>query len=234
MTYLHSLLQSGNMTLPLAVDQVIRNRRTRKVLGSLQKPAHIPPGFRELVAESVRIAGWAPFHYPANKIHHQGELDSCVPWRFYALEQNDCLVLARCLLEKNTGNVSEDSTIVRMLAAAGSVVLTTWLPEPKTTELALHMNEEHLAAASAAVQNLLLAGEARGIQTYWSSGGVLASSECFNLCGIPATQKLLAAVFMFPSPEDSSMDVIEGKLRNRRGEPGGWSTWIRLGKEADK
>lgn len=231
MTYLHSIFQPKDLALTLAVDQVICRRRTRKVLGSLQTPAPIPHGFREQVEEAVRVAGWAPFHYPANRIHHQQGMDSCVPWRFYALDQNACLALAHCLLEKNTSNISEDATIIRMLAAAGSVVLATWLPEPKTTELALHMNEEHLAAAAAAVQNLLLASEARDIQSYWSSGGVLASSECFKLCGIPATQKLLGAVFMFPAPEDSGMEVVDGKLRNRRGPPDSWSAWISLDKQ---
>jgi nitroreductase len=234
MTYLHSIFKPRDMALALAVDCVIRNRRTRKVLGHLHSPATIPHGFTEKVEEAVRIAGWAPFHFPANKIHRQSELDSCVPWRFYALDQASCLTLAQRLLDNSAGNVTEDSTIIRMLAAAGSVVLSTWLPEPKTTELALHMNEEHLAAASAAVQNLLLAGEARGIQTYWSSGGVLASSQCFDLCNIPTTQKLLGAIFMFPPQTDSSMDVHEGKLRNRRGTPDSWRTWISLDKQQEE
>lgn len=230
MTYLRPIFKPQDMALTLAVDQVIRSRRTRKVLGHLRSPAHIPHGFREQVEEAVRIAGWAPFHYPADKIHHQNGLDSCVPWRFYALDQQSCLTLAACLLENSAEHVTPDSTIIRMLAATGSVVLATWLPEPKTTELALRMNEEHLAAASAAVQNLLLAGEARGIQTYWSSGGIMAASECFEVCNIPATQKLLGAIFMFPPQTDSIMDIHEGKLRNRRGTPDSWSTWVSFNK----
>ncbi len=230
MTYLHSIFKPKDMALALAVavDHVICNRRTRKVLGHLHSPAVIPYGFTEQVVEAMCIAGWAPFHFPANNIHRQSELDSCVPWRFYALDQTGCLTLARCLLEKNAGNVTEDSTIIRMLAAAGSVVLTTWLPEPKTTELALTMNTEHLAAASAAVQNLLLASEARNMQTYWSSGGVLASSECFKLCNIPTTQTLLGAIFLFPPEQADTVDIYEGKLRDRRGTPDSWSTWVSL------
>ncbi len=123
MTYLHTIFKPRDMALTLAVDRVIRNRRTRKVLGNLHSPAVIPHGFSEKVDEAIRIAGWAPFHYPANKIHRQTELDSCVPWRFYALDQASCLTLAHCLLEKNAANLTEDSTIIRMLAAAGSVVV---------------------------------------------------------------------------------------------------------------
>lgn len=226
MTYLHSIPLPRDSVL--AVDQVIRSRRTRKVLGHLHSPAQIPHGFREQVEEAVRIAGWAPFHYPANKIHQQHTLNSCVPWRFYALAQNECLALAHCLLAKNAGNVTPDASIIRMLAAAGAVVLSTWLPEPETHQQAKQINEEHLAAAAAAVQNLLLAAEARGLQTYWSSGGILASSECFDLCGIPSNQKLLGAIFMFPAQAESNATVYDGKLRNRRGTPDSWRTWVKL------
>lgn len=209
-----------------AVDHVICNRRTRKVLGHLDAPAFIPPGFREQVEEAIQVAGWAPFHYPANRIHQRHQLDSCVPWRFYALDQQGCLTLAHCLLEKQAGSISPESTIVRMLAAAGTLVLATWLPEPDTHRQAKQVNEEHLAAAAAAIQNLLLASEARCIQTYWSSGGALASSECFELCGIPSNQKLLGAIFMFPRLQSADAEIHEGKLRGRRGTPDSWRAWV--------
>ena len=96
------------------------------------------------------------------------------------------------------------------------------------------MNEEHLAGAAAAIQNLLLAGEARDLQTYWSSGGVLAASECFELCGIPAEQKLLGAIFMFPPQPDTNADIHEGKLRNQRGTPDSWRTWVSLSKPEEQ
>jgi hypothetical protein len=45
MTYLQAIFKPKDMALTLAVDQVIRNRRTRKVLGHLHSPAAIPHGF---------------------------------------------------------------------------------------------------------------------------------------------------------------------------------------------
>ncbi|QTR49277.1 hypothetical protein [Candidatus Thiothrix anitrata] len=42
MTYLHSIFKSKDMALALAVDRVIRNRRTRKVLGHLHSPPLFP------------------------------------------------------------------------------------------------------------------------------------------------------------------------------------------------
>ncbi len=41
-------------------------------------------------------------------------------------------------------------------------------------------NVEHIAAAYAAIQNLLLAATARGIRNYWSSGGVLRLPSVLN------------------------------------------------------
>lgn len=227
MTYLHSIFKPKDLALTLAVDQVISSRRTRKVLGHLHHPASIPHGFTEQVEQAIKIAGWAPFHYPAHREHRNHTLDSIVPWRFYALDQTMCLTLAEQLLAQHIGNTHENSGIIRMLSAAGAMVMCTWLPEPDANPQALHWNDEHLAAASAAIQNLLLASEARNIQTYWSSGGALNTPECFRLCGIPTTQRFLGAIFMFP-PTLEVAETHDGKLRNQRGTPDSWRTWVTI------
>ncbi|RVU84857.1 hypothetical protein EOL70_10265 [Leucothrix sargassi] len=156
-------------------------------------------------------------------------MDSPVPWRFYALKQSDCLNLAEHLIA--SGDVkSEQAGIIRMLSAAGSLVLTTWLPEPDhlPPETIEHRNMEHIAAASAAIQNLLLSATARNIQTYWSSGGALGRQTCFELCGIPSREKLLGAIFMFPQAAVRSLQAKPGSMRDKRGEPNQWRTWRTL------
>ncbi len=225
MTYLHAIFRPKDLALTVAVDKVISSRCTRKVLGELQTPAIIPHCFTEQVEQSIKVAGWAPFHYPAHSSHRQNALDSVVPWRFYALNQTLCLQLAERLLALPSGEVQENSSIIRMLAAAGSMILCTWLPDPTMHKHAEHRNEEHLAGAAAAVQNLLLAAEARNIQTYWSSGGMLASTACFDLCNIPLTQRFLGAIFMFPPPTEED-ETHDGKLRQQRGVPDQWRTWV--------
>lgn len=221
MSYFETLFAAPSHAL--LIDEVIRRRRTRKFLGSIHNPALIPLGFSQQVEQAIKVAGWAPFHFPAHAQHSRGSLNSCVPWRFYALDQTNGLQLAHCLLAK--GEATEQSGIIRMLAAAGSVVLVTWLPEPEQEQASKVRNNEHLAAAAAAVQNLLLASEARHIQTYWSSGGVLASTECFAMCQIPAEQQLLGAIFMFP-PQAENVEAHEGKLRDRRGSVDSWRKWV--------
>jgi nitroreductase len=117
--------------------------------------------------------------------------------------------------------------IPKLLAGAGALALVTWLPEQTDSEaLELnHRNVEHIAAASSAIQNLLLTATARGIYTYWSSGGVLNEPEIFDLLGIPQFQRLLGAIFLTPAdaPHDENHP---GGLRDRRGDPDSWSIWI--------
>jgi hypothetical protein len=116
-----------------------------------------------------------------------------------------------------------------MLAASGSLVMVTWLPEPdgkkSLSAKKQTINEAHLAAASEATQNLLLALEVRSLQGYWSSGGVLASKECYSLCGIPTNEKLLGAIFVFPK-QTEEQEVCYGKYRDKRGNAKSWMTWV--------
>jgi len=215
------------MDLASAIDEVIQRRRTRKYFAPLDQPVKVPDGFTQRVAEAVDMAGWAPFHYPAPEAQRQGVLNAWVPWRCYLLDQANSLQLARHLISHDE-QVDEASGVVRMLAAAGALVLVTWLPEQGDKPVIKQRNEEHLAATAAAIQNLLLAGEARELQTYWSSGGALGGDTCFEYCGIPAEQRLLGAIFMFAPETADDCKVCEGKLAARRGAPETWRRWVDL------
>ncbi len=213
------------------IDNTIQQRRTLKVFGDLEKPPVLDNDFVHKVDDAIKIASWAPFHYPAHASHLKHEMDSIVPWRFYAFKQKDCLQLADCLLRSKTAKMKKKSNIIRMLAASGSLVMVTWLPEPdekkSLSAKKQTINEAHLAAASAATQNLLLALEVRDLQGYWSSGGVLGSKECYSLCGIPANEKLLGAIFVFPK-QTEAQEVRYGKHRDKRGTAKSWMTWVNL------
>lgn len=226
-----------------AVDHVIRSRSTRKVLGHPDAPQPLPEsGFWRDVWQAVSVAGWAPFHYKADDVHRQGGLCSPVPWRFHVLDAAGCRGLCRRLLEM-AQDPTADATwrgvpagkIPPMLAAAGAMVLATWLPvspaagqdDPGTQDdqKTRLRDQEHLAAASAAVQNLLLAAEARGMATYWSSGGVLRTGRAFSLCGIDVGEQLLGAIFLFPAPV-AEISWKPGALRNERGDVATWARQV--------
>lgn len=207
------------------VDHVIRERRTVKVLADTALDVATD---RAEVEALVASAGWAPFHLLAAQVHRdEGALSSIVPWRCYVLDVAACQALRAWLLARG-----DASTFPRLLAACTALVLVTWLPDPpaaplSTSELfaGTRENMEHVAAASAAVQNLLLAATARGVPTFWATGGPLRTPETFAHLGIPAREILLGAVFLFPT-DPGHAEVKVSTLRERRGAPAEWSRWV--------
>ncbi|PWQ92162.1 nitroreductase family protein [Leucothrix pacifica] len=219
--------------LTTAVDQVIQTRKSVKVIGDVDNIPDIPDGFFEEVQAAMKVAGWAPFHYTAHTSHLDRDMDSPVPWRFYALDQKNCLRLIDALMDHPELGLNKNVAILRMIAAYGALVLVTWLPEPETgnsdEEIAriADKNEEHVAAAAAATQNLLLAATARGMDSYWSSGGTLRDKVSFEICQIPLQERLLGAVFLAPDMPDRE-GVRPGKWRDKRGNPEQWMTSVSI------
>lgn len=219
------------------IDRIIQKRRTHKILGDFDHIPKLSDNFNNRVHGAVRAAGAAPFHYSAHPQHQNGELDSIVPWRFHILDQANCHQLAQYLLKSVPHQhkaLSPNATIVRLLAGTGAMVLATWLPEIDLTgssstlkkKVLEHKNQEHLIAASAATQNLLITAEVRDIKTYWSSGGVLANSYCLKACGVSTLETLMGAIFL--SPEDiEGQECRSGHLNKLRGKPESWMHWIK-------
>ncbi|QDT92685.1 nitroreductase family protein [Gimesia algae] len=212
---------------PETVETIIRARRTEKVLCDIESirpvPADVAERNREIVLQAIQTAGWAPFHYP-RKVDGLAE-----PWRAHVLWHEEAKQAAIYLRDE----LHVTSKGPRLAAACSALVLVTWLPEfydlesqqtskiDRETQLA--RDEEHLAAASAMVQNLLLMLTAHGMGNYWSSGGKLRGPEMFNYLGIPEQERLLAAVFIeYPEMMDDSKERKAGSLRNDRSDQ-----WIR-------
>lgn len=214
-------------TIPMQTDEAIRSRKTVKILSDRDLPAsdHCCQ-----INEILTLAGQAPFHRACEEIHRQASSQSGIePWRFHALDAASCRKLRTQIPRENAGKVPA------MLAAADALIMTTWLPNSSDAPYvgdepgfaATVNNMEHIAAASAAIQNLLLAATARGVLSYWSSGGVLRSTEVFKLLGIPRLQILLGAVFLFPK-EYGEAELATSKLREHRGSRETWSRWVTL------
>jgi nitroreductase len=208
-----------------SVDKAISQRKTLKVLSENQFPFSLAS---EVVEKLLEAASWAPFHRPAARSHcESSELNSKVPWRFYILDGKNCRSLRHILLD--TGDTTK---IPAMLASATNLIQVTWLPNPKPAESEQLFdptleNMEHIAAASSAIQNLLVAATAREIQTYWSSGGGLRKPETMQLLGIPEEEILLGSIFLF-GPLTKACKTSPGKLRDQRGETKSWAKWVEL------
>ena len=209
------------------IESIMRARVTEKVLASLEARAPLSSALeaknRPLVESALEAAGWAPFHF-ARGVNGLAE-----PWRVHVLWNSQARRLSRFLSEALKLNSKEP----QLAAACSALVLVTWLPEDapaslgQSEEKAVIRNEEHLAAASAMVQNLLLALTAKGMGTYWSSGGKLRGAEVFAYLGIPQHERLLAAVFIeYPESKLGDQGEIQrkpGALRSQRS-----TDWIRI------
>ncbi|MEM8734433.1 MAG: nitroreductase family protein [Planctomycetota bacterium] len=211
-----------------SVRDVIQRRRTTKVLA--ESPLPYEAGRPSYLDSLIEAAGWAPFHRACEEQYREGSGYGIEPWRLYCLEASTCRSLADNLPKAESGKIPA------MLRAAEALIMATWLPNqpidretPKLFEATLG-NMEHIAAASAAIQNLLLAATAQGIENYWSSGGVLRSPATFEKLDIPLNEILLGAIFLFPS-DAAGAEVVGSKLRDKRSEARHWARVVHLSPE---
>lgn len=203
------------------LGEVIRTRKTEKVLGDPEAPvrysaAQLKQG-DEIVKRSIKDSGWAPFHY------NRRQDGLAEPWRAWWMNQAECLSLCK-KLPKLIPDMKPGNKMPALLSGCGSLTLFTWLPEEQsdpTDPKIQRINREHLAATSSAVQNFLLLLTAHGIANYWASG-TLIQNHLFPELGIPGDQILAAAIFAhYPNP-DGSVEVIAGKQREHRCSEAKW------------
>ncbi len=212
------------------VSEVVRQRQTWKVLGDIAKPVEFPDGLTAkwdpVVRDAVQLSGWAPFHYARN---HDGLAE---PWRFHVLYSEDCRKIGQ-RIPVWFEDVKPSNKLPSMLAACGALVLVNWLPqfdEQLATEKQVLINEEHLAATSAAVQNLLLLLTAAGLGTYWSSGGFFRDPLMAGKLDIDPAEKLIAAVFVdyLPDYAEPAIERIAGKHRSSRDADLNWVREVKI------
>ena len=216
------------------ITAIIKQRKTFKVLAA---PPSNPPSPDSLtrdqrlaadaqVVRAIRDAGWAPFHYDR-------AADGMVePWRVEFLTQTKCREVAANFFDW-FDDVKPNNKLPSMLNACGGLVLVNWLPQfvptpdsSPPTEKQQQVDEEHLAATAAYVQNLILILTAHGYGTYWSSGGQFRLQEMRSKLGIQHNGRLLAAVFVDYRTDQDLFERLPGKLRDRRSADQQWFTEI--------
>lgn len=213
------------MSEKTALKNILEDRVTSKVLADLENPLD-PQGLeRSEIDNWLASAGQAPFHHQAER-EHKGNLSSPVPWRMYKFDAASCRELLTYLNEN-----ADAGKICNMLAACDAMVLATWTPDAPSGRLEVDVlfegterNMEHVAAASAAVQNLLLLATEANWRTYWSTGGVLRTPQVFDRYGISNSEILLGAIFIYPQ-DVGDAEIRKGKLCDARGDIGDWSRW---------
>lgn len=216
----------------MTTEEAIQIRKTLKLRADPHNPLPVlkDDSFRLVIEELIVLAGKAPFHYECHPDRRRNGSEGCEPWRFYTLDSANC----RKLLDSLNHNIplKAPEGIRQMLAAADALILTTWLPEPsrkKTRTFYPNLkNMEHIAAAGAAIQNLLLAATAKGINAYWSSGGILRKPKTLRFLTIPDEEILIGAVFLFPKVYPDSVETKTGKNADKRGKIHEFTKWIKI------
>ncbi len=145
------------------IAKTIRERQTWKVLGDINEPIAFPESTIEncnaMVKRAIGHAGWAPFHYD------RGVDGVAEPWRVHFLGVETCRHLAR-EFPNWVDDLKPSNKLPAMLSACGAVVLVTWLPQFRGEALSTdgelppakkcQVDDEHLCATAAMIQNLLL------------------------------------------------------------------------------
>ncbi|GGF66654.1 nitroreductase family protein [Wenyingzhuangia marina] len=211
----------------MSIKNIIHNRRTLKVLNNEPKPITDSEISITDLEEIIACAGKAPFHYPANKNAIDAhQLKSVAPWRFYILETKTCRDLAKYYNDNNI----DGGKIVQMLNTATALIQATWIPEPlENNEIQLNQkNIEHIAATSAAIQNILLVATEKNYETYWSSGGSLREDAFKKILNIPINEQLLGSIFIFNKNNIEDATQITGAWRDQQGDLKDFSSFVSI------
>ncbi|MFN8522842.1 MAG: nitroreductase family protein [Chloroflexota bacterium] len=190
------------------VASVIRERRSvREFLPRLVS--------RELVAELIDTAVWAPNHY-VNE-----------PWRFYVVDgrsRGRLGEIARQVTERRLGSVAGADPVV--VQARADEAAHSWAAVPLHVYATVVADAdpvvdlENYGAASCAVQNLMLAAHAAGLASAWGSGPIAADPQMRALFGVREDERLVAHLRMgYPDPTRAAP-------RQRRTSGGEKTAWV--------
>ena len=202
---------------------IIRERKTTKVLGDTAqgdtyREDHLRH-FDDIVTSALIESGCAPFHYDRN-------LDGIAePWRVYWINNETCRWLARNISQL-IPDLKPNSKLPGLLSACGSLAMFNWIPQTEGDKNKLQrINDEHLAATAAAVQNFLLQLTAAELENYWSSGGLWEQS-LYQTLGINDDQRTIGAVFVHYPYGQGKTTCIGGKQRQRRSHDQRWLRYV--------
>jgi nitroreductase len=214
----------------MSIDNIIKNRKTEKALSENQNTI---TNNDALIQGLLELAAAAPYHFKSNSHFTENkELDSSLPYRFYVADSKQCRSLSDYIVEEEI----KAGKIRNMLNTADVLLMVTWLPEIEDYNNVSHeaipftgnlKNMEHIAAASAAIQNVLIGANSRSLPNYWSSGGQLRNDPLRSHIGIPTDEILLGAIFVFPNNLDKNeTQFIQGALRHEGKTLSSWSKRI--------
>lgn len=216
------------------IDDIIKKRKTQKFLAETSWKSDLTDeNLKTLVNDLLVLAAHAPYHYFAHEDHINKELNSCLPYRVYVLNTEKCRKTVDFMSDQDV----KSGKIKNLLLSANAVLIFTWLPEihAENTDGARQINfegnlknMEHIAATSAAIQNVLLGATTRDIPNYWSTGGPLRTETLKNYLDIPLDEIVMGTIFLYPKDaEKRDARIIPGAMRNEGKSINTWSKWVK-------
>jgi nitroreductase len=172
-----------------AVAAAIKDRRTIKQF----LPQPVP---RELLAQLIELAVWAPNHHLTE------------PWRFYVLDgasRGKLAEIAHGVIHAKVTRAGATPEVAASKAASGAaewaaipaLVFVTMVPDADPMR---HL--ENYGAVSCAVQNLMLGAHAAGLATFWGTGDVAFAPEVKTLVGASQDEEVVGLIRIgYPLPE---------------------------------
>jgi len=145
------------------VEAAIRSRRTHKAYAAEPLP-------RELLAELLDLAAWAPNHNLTN------------PWRFRVVGPGALAALKQAAGPESAAKLDRAPTLV-----VASQVIDAGDPV---------QDEEDMCATAVAIYIVLLAAHARGLAGYWRTPAVLREAAGRAAVGVPDGERVLGLIHL--------------------------------------
>lgn len=164
------------------VSEVIRSRRTikpSKMNGRLIADNEID--------ELLQLADWAPTHKHTE------------PWRFIVYAGHKAKEFVSSHAELYRKSISEEKfsndKYQKILANGNNLSHLIVCYMKRDAEKRLPELEE-ISAAAAAMQNLLIAAEAKGIASFWSTGGMIHSDEMKAMLSLGYEDIIMGIIYL--------------------------------------
>ena len=155
------------------VDQAIRQRRS---VGTFDDR----PITREVVAGLIDAASWAPTHHLTQ------------PWRFVVLAGEARAALADAVVIADPVSGVARTVHKKLGRAPVCVVVSQRIP----ADVDAMTEREDYAACAAAIQNLMLAAEATGLASKWSTGSLAALASAKAHLGLDPGDRIVGYVYL--------------------------------------
>jgi nitroreductase len=166
-------------------EQIKNNILSRRSISWKKMNGKIIPN--ETVNELLELAHWAPTHgrtepwqflvYSGDSLQQFGQAHADLYWQHTAEDKR-----LEATYEKLKHNVDKASHLVVSVMKRGD--------NPKITQL------EEIAAASAAIQNILLGATALGIASFWSTGGMTHARALKDFLALGHEDVVLGLIFL--------------------------------------